>query len=215
MFRLFTRRHWAIHNPLKSWTLAGLNLRECQLLVASMSDVEMKVSWAYCEGWADWKPLIEPECHDLFLHKDPDNQILPPLPQMVQDDDHEITQVRMMTVVPVQTQEKTQVRRKHARYAVKLPVEIVVSNYTFSTHTMDLSVGGFCFEDKLPDWVAGYFTVVLCGTTKKFEFTCFLAEDQKKEKFRAEIAPTTAKQVLEEFHNWLVTQKFPLVPPQT
>jgi hypothetical protein len=209
MLGFLTRRPWAIHNPLKSWTLAGLSLRECQLLVASMTDAEMKVSWAHLEGWTDWKPLSEPECHDLFLHKDEAHPTLPAVPQMLQDDDHEITQVRMITMVQKQ---KEIVKRKFTRFTAKIPAKIIMGTYNFETHTMDLSEGGFCFEDRLPEWVAGYFTVVLGIPGKSFEFNCFLAEDQKKDKFRSEIAPTTAEKVLEEFGTWLAAQGYPETP---
>ncbi|MBS1972490.1 MAG: PilZ domain-containing protein [Bdellovibrionales bacterium] len=208
MFSLFVRRPWAIHNPLKSWTLAGLSMRECQLLVASMTDAEVKVSWAHHENWTEWKPLSEPECHDLFGYKDSAHGELPAVPQITQEDDHEITQVRMVTVG---VQKRELIARKFTRYEAKVPVEIVVGSNTFSTSTLDMSEGGFCFEDKLPDWVAGYFTVVLNTPEKMFEFTCFLAEDQKKDKFRAEVAPTTSEQVINEFRAWLETKKFPAV----
>lgn len=177
--------------------------------MASMTDAEMKVSWAHHENWPEWKPLSEPECHDLFLFKDVDHPSLPALPQITQEDDHEITQVRMITSVQ---KIREPIVRKYVRYTAKIPVEIMLSSYSFSTHTLDLSEGGFCFEDKLPDWVAGYFTVVMNTPDKMFEFTCFLAEDQKKDKFRAEIAPTTAEKVLEEFRTWLIAQKYPCTP---
>jgi len=209
MFSIFKRRPWAIHNPLKSWTLAGLSLRECQLLVASMTDADVKVSWAYRESWTDWKPLSDPECHDLFGFKDSAHGVLPALPQIIQEEDHEITEVRVMVVG---SQKRELVERKFIRYAAKVPVEIVVGANSFSTQTCDLSEGGFYFEDKLPDWVAGYFTVVLNTPEKMFEFTCFLAEDQKKDKFRAEVAPTTAEQVINEFREWLLAKNFPAVP---
>lgn len=208
MFSFFIRRPWAIHNPLKSWTLAGLSLRECQLLVASMTDAEMKVSWVHHENWPDWKPLSGPECHELFLYKDHDHGELPALPQIIQESDHEITQVRVVTAG---VQKREMIVRKFVRYEAKVPVEIVVGANTFRTSTSDMSEGGFCFEDKLPDWVAGYFTVVVNAPEKKFEFTCFLAEDQKKDKFRAEVAPTTSEQIISEFREWLLSKNFPAV----
>lgn len=183
-------------------------MRECQLLVASMTDAEVKVSWAHHENWTEWKPLSEPECHELFGYKDSAHGELPAVPQITQEDDHEITQVRMVTVG---VQKRELIARKFTRYEAKIPVEIVVGSNTFSTSTCDMSEGGFCFEDKLPDWVAGYFTVVLNTPEKMFEFTCFLAEDQKKDKFRAEVAPTTSEQVINEFRTWLVEKNFPAV----
>lgn len=173
-----------------------------------MTDAEMKVSWAHQEGWADWKPLSGPECHGLFSYKDSDHGELPALPQIIQEDDHEITQVR---VVNSGIQKREQIVRKFIRYEAKIPAEIVVGANAFATNTLDMSEGGFCFEDKLPDWVAGYFTVVLNTPEKMFEFTCFLAEDQKKDKFRAEVAPTTSEQVINEFREWLLSKNFPVV----
>jgi hypothetical protein len=208
MVRLFTRRPWALYNPLKSWTLAGLSLRECQVLVASMSDAEMKVSWAYKSRWSDWKPLGNPDCHSLFLFKDPKRTNLPTVPDLKQEDDHEITQVRTLSAPA--GRERVQVSRKHQRYIAELQVEIMVGSQRFSTVTTDLSEGGFLFQDPLPDWVAGYFTVVLNSRKKKFEFTCCLAEDQKKEKFRTEISPMTSEKQIRAFRHWLGAQKFPV-----
>lgn len=201
------RREWALYNPLKSWTLAGLSLPEVQLLVASMSDAEMTVSWAYSTGWGDWKPLGSPDCHELFKFKDRKHAKLPPLPDLKQDDDHEITQVRSMSSVGPKVREP--IPRKHSRYVANLDVEIMVGSQHFATVTTDVSEGGFLFADPLPDWVAGYFTVLLKAKNKKFEFTCCLAEDQKKEKFRTEISPMTPEKQIRAFRHWLEGQKFP------
>jgi hypothetical protein len=174
-----------------------------------MTDGEMKVSWAHHKKWMDWKPLSSQECHELFSYQDSDQIVLPAFPQITQVEDHEITEVR---VVSASLDLHQPSRRRHPRFMAKIPVEIMVGANKFPTHTSDLSEGGFCFEDKLPDWVAGYFTVVLNASGKMFEFTCFLAEDQKKDKFRAEVAPACSEKVIDEFRDWLVAQKFPEVP---
>lgn len=209
MLSFFNRRPWALHNPLKSWTLSGLSLRECQLLVASMTDAEMKISWVHHENWLDWKPLGAPECHELFLYRDSEEATLPSLPQLTREDDHEITEVRRLDDV---ANLREAVHRKFTRFLGRIPVEIIVGGNCFNSHTVDLSEGGFCFEDKLPEWVAGYFTVALKTPERRFEITCILAEDQKKEKFRAEIAQTTSEKVLAEYRDWLIQQNWPVVP---
>ncbi|MGZ3797334.1 MAG: PilZ domain-containing protein, partial [Pseudobdellovibrionaceae bacterium] len=177
--------------------------------VASMTDSEMKVSWVHQKKWSDWKPLSHQECHELFLFQDGEAVNLPSLPHITQEDDHEITEVRVVSSI-LEVHEP--IRRKHIRFLAKISVEIVIGTQSFPTHTLDLSEGGFCFADKLPDWVAGYFTVVLNTSEKIFEFNCFLAEDQKKDKFRAEIAPTTSEKVIAEFRSWLFSQNFLQVP---
>ena len=210
---LFSRRHWAIHNPLKSWTMAGLSLRECQVLVASMSDADMKISWVFHKSWTDWKPLGDQLCHSLFKLQEKDNMQLPGLPVMNADDaDHDITQVRSSS--GTSTGFKEPVARKYKRYAAKLPVEILVGQHVFNTFTEDLSEGGFLFADPLPEWVAGYFTVAITIAGEIFELTCFLAEDQKKEKFRTEIAPTNSVELMEKFTAILAKQNFTSIPHQ-
>lgn len=207
----FITRPWAIHNPLKSWTLVGLSLRECQLLVASMSDAEMKISWAFHKKWTEWKPLSGDECHSLFLLQDHEVHIVPSLPELYhnEDHDHDITRVQTSSEAP---KFKDAASRRFTRYSARIPVQILVGTHTFSTHTADLSEGGFYFEDSLPEWVAGYFTVALVAPDVPLEFTCFLAEDQKKQKFRTEIAPSTSERELEKLRSWLLEQKFPEAP---
>jgi hypothetical protein len=207
MFGLFHRRVWALYNPLKSWTLAGLSLRESQLLVASMTDAEMTVSWAYNTEWTEWRPLGSPDCAELFKFEDHKHLNVPAVPDIKQEDDHEITQVRSLSSVAPKVREP--IARKHARYTAHLEVEIMVGSQHFATKTTDLSAGGFLFADPLPDWVAGYFTVMIKAKNKKFEFTCCLAEDQKKEKFRTEISPMTPEKQIRVFRQWLQGQKFP------
>ena len=205
----FSRQHWAIHNPLKSWTLAGLSLRECQVLVATMSDADMKISWVFHKTWTEWKPLGDELCHTLFKLNEIENMILPTLPAMKSDDrDHDITQVVSAAGTGLNNGEHIQ--RKYTRFAARVFVDILVGSHSFSTQTADLSEGGFLFEDPLPEWVAGYFTVKLKVPGQNFEFTCFLAEDQKKEKFRIEIAPTNSQSLVNEFRNWLEIQNFPV-----
>lgn len=169
----------------------------------------MKVSWAHQKQWENWKPLGSEDCHVLFLFQDSDLVTLPALPQITQENDHEITVVRSASPAPPL---REPIMRKYIRFVATIPVEIVVGSQSFPTHTVDLSEGGFCFTDKLPDWVAGYFTVLLKTSDETFEFNCFLAEDQKKDKFRAEVAPTTSEKVIEEFRLWLFAQYFPQVP---
>lgn len=206
----FNRRPWAIHNPLKSWTFSELSLRECKILVASMSDAETKVSWAHLKGWPEWLPLSGEPCHHLFGYCEDEKNSLPAIPELNLNDDrdHDITQVH---TDPGVAKFREYIVRKYPRYSVRIPAEILVGNQTFKTQTLNVSEGGFFFESPLPDWVAGYFTVTLKVVDgPSFEFTCFLAEDQKKEKYRTEIAPITKEQDFEAFKKWLENQIFPV-----
>jgi len=174
-----------------------------------MSDAETKVSWLHYKGWSEWRPLGGEHGVSFFSYQEKERNALPALPELnISDDrDHDITQVHTDAGI---TKFKEPVVRKFTRYRVRIPVDILVGSNVFSTHTADVSEGGFFFEDPLPDWVAGYFTVSLkIRDGQVFEFTCFLAEDQKREKFRTEIAPSTSEKYFESFKDWLVNQSFP------
>lgn len=175
-----------------------------------MSDAETKVSWVYHKGWKEWRPLGGEYGASFFSYQERERNSLPALPDLnISDDrDHDITQVHTDTGI---IKYREPVARKFNRYRVRIPADIFVGSNTFQTHTANISEGGFYFEDPLPDWVAGYFTVTLkVENGKVFEFTCFLAEDQKREKFRTEIAPSTSERHFENFKSWLASQSFPV-----
>lgn len=176
------QKSWSLNNPLKGWTLHGLNSREACLLLHTLSLAERRVVRAWKTGWDEWKSLDAPECQELNAGFDNPDPGAPPLPPEVEED--EITLVHSS---------HRKVKRFHARPERKQVVvraEIVQGPQSFRTRTENVSEGGIKFADVLPEWVAGYFTVILGLQTGPIEVTCMLVEDQKDSKTRVEVIET-------------------------
>jgi len=206
MISFFSKKKWTLHNPLKGWTRQGLSLEEAQLLVSTLSMGEQAVTMIWVEEWPEWKELRSSEGEVLFMERDSAGSNPPPLPDADVDEvdeaaeEEEITQVR-----PVNSTKRTSIAaRKFERIEISIPCELIVGGYSFPTHTKDISLGGFCFEDSLPEWVAGYFTVSL-KTSEPLEFICTLVEDQKRNKLRASIVLENQEEVIEKLRLLMVS----------
>lgn len=202
MISFFNKQRWTLHNPLKGWTRQGLSLREAQLLVSTLTTAEHAVTMVWCEEWPAWQELMAPEAEVLFADIEEDGAEPPPLPapKSEEESDREITEVR-----PVQSTRRSHIAaRKFERLEIAIPCELIVGVHVFATHTKDISLGGFCFEDALPEWVAGYFTVSL-KTTDPLEFTCILVEDQKRTKLRATIVSEHQEEQIEKLRQLMMS----------
>lgn len=196
---MFTSLDWSLHNPLKGWTLHRLSLEEAQKLVHTMSLPERKVSWAWITGWSDWRSLGAEGTELLFKEQFEDNELAPTLPANRLED--EITEVH---VEP----KKENTIREHLRIKADLSAEVILGSQSFKTRTTDYSEGGIRFKDALPDWVAGYFTVIVQTTARSFEVTCILVEDQKIQKTRVEIVETEDEESqLPAYKAWVLSQR--------
>ena len=84
-------------------------------------------------------------------------------------------------------------RRKYRRFPLRLHVEIICQDQIYETYTMDVSLGGVALEGVLPDWVAGYCTVVLStpDLRRRLEFMCSVVENQLGQNYRLELYPST------------------------
>ncbi len=204
---IFKSNPWTLHNPLKSWTLQGLSDEEAQIVVSILTLAESNVVLVWNKDWSHWLPLRSPECRLLFVPWVP---LGPNPPEMTAEVglhdpvEDETTQVR-----PVHVIRKTMIDRRHERYLVRISCDVVVGENVFSTHSKDISTGGICFEEALPEWVAGYFTVII-KSENPLEIVCMMVEDQKKDKFRAEILESNPER-LSLLRNWLKESGFPLL----
>jgi hypothetical protein len=197
---LFSQNQWALHNPLKSWTLKGLNDRELKLIAGTLTAAEMNLTLIWKKGWTEWKRLNQVEG---FMAAE--NALTmagaPPIPaNALHHQEDEITQVKIASYEPVRLRKD----RRHNRHEVCVPVEIVQSSQSFRTETLDVSESGVRFKDDIPDWVAGYFTVIFRFDTTPFEVTCALVEDQKKKKDCAEVFDTNDEESgLQRYLEWV------------
>ena len=199
-FSIFSRKPWALHNPLKSWTLKDLSDHELKLLTGTLTVAERQLCLLWRTGWSEWQRLCQSEG---FKSPAPPIEIegLPPIPSnALHAEGDDITQVKTLAKGPARLRQD----RRHGRHEVRVPVEIIQGEQSFRTETLDISYSGVRFKDPIPDWVAGYFTVVFRGPGQAFEITCALVEDQKDQKDCAEVFDTNDEESgLKDYFTWV------------
>jgi hypothetical protein len=200
---LFALRIWSVHNPLKMWTLNKLSRREVKILSGTLSQAEINVCLIWTDGWPDWKKLKDSKefCKG-ELEKAPAN--LPPVsPKLVAASEEDITQVHAESINKW-VEKESQKNRRHPRFEIKIPVEIVRGDQVFKTTTADVSESGVRFAQDLPEWVAGYFTLIFSVDKQSIEITGALVEDQKNVKDKCEIVDTNDEESgLPKYIKWV------------
>lgn len=188
---------WALHNLLKGWTLTNLSDREVQLLVSSLSANEVRLTKIAQENQSKWESLTGPQFSKFLIKPEFPLNGFPSLDQLKDSRENESGGGYFI----IQSQKKV-LPRLHIRHDLHLPCTINGANNKFNTKTHDISEGGIQFEDIIPDWVAGYFVVVLQTATGEFQLMCSLVEDQKEKK-RVQIVSEESDPQFTLYKDWL------------
>jgi hypothetical protein len=162
---------WALHNSLKSWTLYGLNEREVQLFLNSMTANEIKLL-SICNLTDKVWQSFDTKKYPQFLSDTGKNRNHFPEPVVSLNHD---TEAEYFIVKP----KKVILPRLHERIEIEIDVMIEGHNQQFKSKTVDLSEGGIYFKSLIPDWVSGYFIVVVSYNGQSQQIMCSLVEDQK------------------------------------
>ena len=144
------------------------------------------------KGWPRWKNLRDTGCEALWRSRD----VRIKAPDLVKEHEYdpEITAVR------VKKQSSPFYTRKSVRFKVNYPVTIFSGGQELQTVCLDLSSGGLRVQDPMPDWVAGYSSLILTVEDgRQLEIMCSVAEDQQHSKTRFEIVPSENQS---EFLDW-------------
>lgn len=164
---------WAIHNALRNWTLYGLSEREVQLIMNTLSTNELKLISLCNSADLIWHPLDSSQHQSFISTEGKDKGEFPePTPRVEQSSDAEYFVIRPKKVI---------LPRLHERIEIELDVMIegLSRSQQFKSQTIDLSEGGIHFKDVIPDWVSGYFIVVVSHQEQSHQIMCALVEDQK------------------------------------
>lgn len=188
---------WALHNILKGWTLTDLTDREVQLLVSSLSANEIRLTKIAEPQSAKWESLSEPR-YSQFLEKINSSTANYPSLEQLKDNKSGDSDGGYFII---QSQKKV-LPRLHVRHDLHVPCTINGTANKFQTTTFDVSEGGIQFEDIIPEWVAGYFVVVLHTPSGEFQLMCSLVEDQKEKK-RVQIVAEDSDPQFTLFKEWL------------
>lgn len=184
---------WAIHNPIKSWTLFDVSQAELEKIVVTLSDNERRLCQVAQKGALGWIPLA-----DLVL--DLNSVLLPKegYPELNTDSTDQSDDSAYFIFRP----KKAFHQRTHKRYEVALPCIIENHLNAFKTQTIDISEGGIYFTDTIPEWVSGYFVVKIETQHESFQLICSLVEDQKV-KQRVQIMSEDTDIQFVKFKTWL------------
>ena len=163
---------WALHNPLKGWTLYDLTQEEAQVLVNSLSPNEIRLCRVCDLREKKWESLDPQKYGILFSSKGKIQGLFPAMDQLEKTSSEDL---EYFIVKP----QKRVVPRLHQRLEVELPVTIENHSQTFQSKTIDISEGGLCLKDLIPDWVSGYFIAKVFFNSKVCQLMCSLVEDQK------------------------------------
>jgi len=165
---------WGIHNSLKGWTLYGLNEREIQLIVNSLTKNEFKFISICNLSEKKWDRLDNPKQSGFFSetgklrHHFPEPEMNSVNSESVNDSEYFIVK-----------QSKVILPRLHQRIDIEIEACIDGHSQKFTSKTVDLSEGGIYFKDIIPDWVSGYFIVRIDYNNTSYQIMCSLVEDQK------------------------------------
>lgn len=196
---------WAFYNPSKSWYVANLSVREARLVLKTLSTLELKSLYVTRENEKAWHKLDSSFCEPIRTDLNEfyfDSNIYPEIKGLA---DSETSQT---TIVQSQKSPKVFHERKFERVFIQIPIEIHVGAKQFQSVTEDISEGGIRCKDILPDWVAGYFAIILKPKDHTpIELHCSIVEDQNLERYRIEVVSLQADPKFIQFCNWLSSKK--------
>lgn len=165
---------WAIYNSFKGWALYGLNEREVQLLVNSLAKNEFKFISICHLTEKKWEPLDQLKQPQFFSETGKNKNHFPePIINSVSSES--VSDAEYFIVKP----KKVILPRLHERIDIEIDVTIEGYHQKFVSKTVDLSEGGIYFKETIPDWVSGYFIVLVNHRGQSHQIMCSLVEDQK------------------------------------
>lgn len=183
---------WSLYNHVKEKQLHQLTLQEVSAIYAALPDDARQCWLVWRDGWKEWHPIskvseIIKAAEAIVARHNRKN--LPALPNAL---DRE-TQADSGNLAYV--------HRKSERLQIRLGVEVICNGQIFRSHSQDISLGGIRLEHNIPDWVAGYSSVILTHANgDRIEFVCTIVENQKLgDKTRLEFRPSEAMKILEEW----------------
>lgn len=207
-------RFWCLLNSDSNLSLNGLTFNEARAAVNALP-LDSRIDWVvWREGWTRWKPLVQ--VRELLEPLSRTLEVMPPPYESQLDqvesqilhafrDDEELVNANTATR-DLEVTDHQFVERVHKRLRRRFKVHINQGTNKFTTHTVDVSVGGLLLEDVLPDWVVGYCQVVLVRkeTKQAVEVTCYLVENQSpKDRRRLQIVALKDRQAEDELEKWL------------
>jgi hypothetical protein len=187
---------WSLHNSYKSWTLYNLTSAEVSLLVQSLSETELRLLKVSQKNDTNWKSLNSNEYPQFFEKKNVEKYKSSENYPTLETRNDTVSETNYFVIKP----NKIVQPRLHKRHDLVVScVLISANNQKFEAETIDLSEGGLYFKETIPNWIAGYFLVII---NSQFQLMCSLVEDQKEKK-RVQIVSEESDFHFIQYKNWL------------
>lgn len=202
-----TWRLWDLRSGCRIYRLEAEQVRA---LVSSMTK-ERRNDWV---GWdpvrEEWRPLFEFYGHDGEGERRETTQTAvgepePEASALSRAGDEELTGERAAVhggVLPKLASEETNAvqdaseRRKYKRIQVTVPAELRSDDHKVLMSTVDLSVGGMRFQERIPRRFDGPFTVRFLIAGACIEVKCEALWTSKGESFRAKVIDKTSSDLM-------------------
>lgn len=179
-------RCWCLTLPEKGWTVSSLTGNESLAIIATLNKREKSRLLCWKPNWNCWVLWKDPLCKE--LHKHWNSELFPP---------------------PVERTGGFR-DRKHERYDFHVPARFIVGSRSFQTITENISTGGMYLKESLPEWIAGYFTIILdladfydTSQITNLELVGSIIEQEVADRFRIQILPSERQDSLTD---WLKLQ---------
>lgn len=185
---------WCLRNPLTGVSYDGINRDEARGIMLTFSDHERTQWLVWREDWPEWQWLAD--CEELTSSITRKSYPTPPPMAVIA-----ATKEAVKTLAPPSKAKKQFIARKAKRYQVRYAIEIISGGQSFSTYSIDISLGGIQLENPLPDWVAGYCTLIVTDDQgEKLEFVATIVENQElTTKTRLEFQSSASLAILEKW----------------
>ena len=192
---------WCLYSRARDTFFNGLSFQEARAIARVLLPEERAQWYAWKEGWKDWRKLNTTT--ELITSSSATVRMVesPPLPAAVQFTVtpsssmpfEEMPIEKVITPHLERPKREVHVERKTSRIAAVFEVEIICQGRKFHSQSVDVSVSGVQIKDSVPEWMAGYCTMLIsrADVSQKLEFVCSVVEDQDPDdRRRLELHPS-------------------------
>jgi len=184
---------WRLYDLCTNCQIDNLNLDQVRALLSSMTYERYRDWVCWDASHLEWRSLTYfSELRNALPAFDSANTAVPEA-IIVEKDEREVSQVTESapgaeTVICSELERHSQ-RRRYKRWPVCVSVELSSENYKVWTSTVDVSLGGLRFQERIPKRFDGLFRARITKGGQTVEVNCFALWDEKSsESFRAKVA---------------------------
>jgi hypothetical protein len=191
---------WRIYDLRTNCQVDHLNLYQVRALLSSMTRERYRDWVCWDASHLEWKSLGQfPELRKALLGYDSaitavseenvEERTEPEISKLTENAPGMETVIGSKANEPETNQCQVQDRRRHKRWPVNVAVELSSENYRIWTSTVDVSLGGLRFQERIPKRFEGLFKARITKGGHSIEVNCMALWDGiESDCFRAKVA---------------------------